>query len=573
MPSGGDAICTALERCGVQHVFGLPGTQNIGLFDGLRRSRIRTILATHELAAAFMANGYYRSSGRVGVLVTIGGPGLAYTVAGIAEAAQDSSALLHITVLPPNNPRRKFDFQAIDQHAIMAPLVKRIIDVTHGREVAAAISEGFRETTRGEPGPVLVQVDHDVLSAEVDTSGTDRVEPQLAAEKLEQEKLQEIVTLLQASRRALVFAGQGAHGAAQQLLRLAELLGAPVVTTRSGRGIVPEDHALSFVFDVSDAGAKGINALLDRSDLILAIGCKLSHNGTYGFRLRLQKEKLIHCDAAESVLNANYAARVVCCADSRVLLAALLDSQNSFKTRVASWNADELASFRRLADEAKTTAEPAIHGVKPRTPAAFFAALRAALPGNTCLVTDSGLHQVLAVRHFRVDHPRGLLIPSDFQSMGFGLPAGIGAKLANPERVVTVLIGDGGLAMSGMELLTIVREQIPLIVIVFNDGALGQIRLQQHSTFGFDHATSLVTPDLGVLAHSMGLAYRSIDNDVDVVLAEALRSNAPMLLEVKVGDSNAVRRERAKGIVRGVARRLMKPTLRNRIKAWLGLCL
>lgn len=552
---GSEALCLALEKCGVEHVFGLPGTQNIALFEALRRSSPRTVLATHELAAAFMANGYYRSSGRVGVLTTIPGPGFAYTVAGIAEAAQDSSALLYIAGRPAEQPNRRFNLQAIDQRAIMAPLVKRIIDVDRPQDISSAVREGYRETTRGEPGPVMLQVDDRILSGEA--SGDSDPREGDASPPLPARDVREVVRLLLASRRVVLFVGQGANDAADQVLLLAELLGAPVVTTRSARGVIPEDHPLALTFDWSDKGLGHLNSLLDESDLVLAVGCKLSHNGTYGYRLRLAKEKLVHIDAAESVLNANYPARTTVCGDARSILTALAADRQALESRDSDWSPHDLANFKMRSAERETALEPRISGVDPPDPAAFFAALRAALPADACLVTDSGFHQVLATRHFRVQRPRGLIIPSDFQSMGFGLPAAIGAKLANPKRSVVALIGDGGLAMSGMELITAVRERIALTVLVFNDGALGQIRRQQISSFGHAHATELLGPDLQLFAESMGAVYTHLDSDANKTLAAAVSSNTLQLIDITLRDPRAFVLERAKGMVRASARRAL----------------
>jgi acetolactate synthase-1/2/3 large subunit len=167
MTSGGEILCRALEELDVRHIFGVPGTQTVGLFEALRRSRIKSILATHELGAAFMANGYYRGSGRVGVMTVIPGPGVAYATAGLAEAAQDSAAVLCITGRRGSGRSpRKFDLQEIDQHSIFAPLVKRVINVDNAGEIRCAVRESLRLAAQGEPGPVLLQLDNRLLSPE-----------------------------------------------------------------------------------------------------------------------------------------------------------------------------------------------------------------------------------------------------------------------------------------------------------------------------------------------------------------------------------------------------------------------
>jgi acetolactate synthase-1/2/3 large subunit len=163
--TGGQDLCITLEELGVTHIFGLPGTQNINLFEALRQSSIRTILATHELAAGFMANGYYRASGKVGVLTTIPGPGFAYTLAAIAEASQDSAALLYIVGRPASES--SFSLQAIDQRAILAPLVKRIVEVERATDIGSAVREAYSATTEGEPGPVMLHIDERAIDDQV----------------------------------------------------------------------------------------------------------------------------------------------------------------------------------------------------------------------------------------------------------------------------------------------------------------------------------------------------------------------------------------------------------------------
>jgi acetolactate synthase-1/2/3 large subunit len=192
--------------------------------------------------------------------------------------------------------------------------------------------------------------------------------------------------------------------------------------------------------------------------------------------------------------------------------------------------------------------------------------LRRILPADSCLVTDSGSHQVLTGRHFRAHAPRSLVTPADFQSMGFGLPSAIGAKLAQPGRPVVALIGDGGLHISAMEMVTAVREQIPLTVIAFNDGVLGQIRLQQFARFGRAHATDLLTPDLALLAQAIGANYLYFEGDSENTLREIINGNSVTLVEVSVGDSNAIRMNRAKGLVRHMARQARKGQIFGWIK-------
>jgi acetolactate synthase-1/2/3 large subunit len=513
-----------------------------------------------------MANGYYRASGKVGVLTTIPGPGFAWTIAGIAEASQDSSALLYIVQKPATGPGTKFNLQAIDQRSILAPLLRRVIEVDQASDISAGVSEALVATIAGEPGPVLLQIDERAITTSTVESATQQWRSALQPSG---DQVLQVAELLRDSSRPVLFVGQGVNNASNSLRQLAETLGSPVITTRSARGVIAEDHPLAIKPGYGDSGAREVNALLDRSDLILAIGCKLSHNGTYAFKLRFAKEKLIHVDASENVLNANFPARLAVCADAGAFLHALEQVETVWQSRQSKWGAAEIANGQPSAATNPDTPEPKVYGVDPPTPAGFFAALNLAMPTNSCLVTDSGLHQVLATRHFRVRESRGMIIPSDFQSMGFGLPASIGAKLSDPQRTVVALIGDGGLTMSGMELVTAVREHIPLTVIVFNDGALGQIRLQQISSYGHSHATELTTPNLELFAQSVGAKYVHLERDAVACLRDAISGRGVTLVEVTVGDSTTFETVKLKGLARNAARTYLNPSMLAWVKSRL----
>ncbi|HEX7049655.1 MAG TPA: thiamine pyrophosphate-binding protein [Longimicrobiales bacterium] len=569
--SGAELLGTTLARLGVDCVFGLPGMQNLGLYEALRRGAIRTVLASQELAAAFMANGYARTSGGVGVLATVPGPGFACALTGLAEARHDSAAVLHITTPPPRASGRRHPLQALDQAAIAAPIVKGVFDIERAQEIPGVLGEAHALAVGGEPGPVLVQIAEEAVAdgapvAHEAPEPTDDREPPLDAAALRQ-----AVALVGAARRPLLFAGQGAADAAAELRRLAELLGAPVLTTLSGRGILPEDHPLALGFDPARGGVDALNRLIASADLVIALGCKLGHTGSAGFRLRLPAERLIRVDAERANLDANYSARLAVHGRVEAFLADVLRSLDaSARGPSDHWGADAVAAWRARPAGTGGLPEPAIRGIESDTPAGLFAALRRALPRDAILVTDSGLHQMLARRHFPVLAPRGLLCPSDFQSMGFGLPAAIGAALAAPERTVVAVVGDGGFTMSGLELLTAIRERLRLTVLVFNDGWLNLIRLQQYAAHGHAHATRLRNPDFETFASAVGARYIRLEGDAEPRLYAAIRGRGVTLVDVTVADSPVVRTLHAKAAARETIRGWLGGRLSARLKQWFG---
>lgn len=562
MTQGADLLRGTLERLGVEHVFGLPGTQNVGLFDVLRQSRLRTVVATSELAAGFMANGYARTSGRVGVLCAIPGPGFTWAITAVAEARHDSVPIVVLTGTPEGG--RPFALQALDQEGMIGPVAKGVLRAGVPGELATILCRAHALALDGEPGPVVVELPDRLLLAAVD-SPDPPIAPSPDSPALDPIQWNELVQSLQRSTRPLIMAGQGCAAAPTELRALAERLGAPVATSISGRGVIPENHALALAVEPSGPGIGALNDLARRADLILVLGWKLSHNGSGGFQLRLPAERLIQVDRSAGVLNANYPARLGVRADVPALLARLAPVPLSR----SSWSPAEIEACRAAARVESGPVEPVINGVEPATPSAFFAALRLALPDDAVLALDSGLHQMLARRYFRVLAPRGFLLPTDFQSMGFGIPAAMGAAFAAPGRRVVALVGDGGFAMSGLELAVAVRERISLTVIVFVDESLGLIRLQQYREFGHEFGTRVDPLDLAAFAQAVGAAYVPLTGNAESTLREATRGNGVTIVEVSVGDSAAMIRLRAGGAARGAVRSILPPGFLARVKRWI----
>ena len=553
------ALARALEGAGVRCVFGIPGTQNVGLFEALRRSRMRTVLTGSELGAAFMAGGFARASGDVGIVVTIAGPGFMYALPGIAEAWADSLPLVHITGLPATAPGRQFQLQTIDQAAIAAPIVKAVISVSDAAQVGAAVAEAIALARAGEPGPVLLQI------GDAAASSNARSPRAAAAETPHEPSLEEALRVFLDAERPILLVGQGVAGAATALVRVAQARRAPVVTTPSGRGVIPEDHDLSLGFDPLRHDVHEVNALIQTSDLVLALGCKLAHNGSAGFALSLPPDRLVHVDPGLHVPGANYPTRLNVCATAEQFLAGVLANP----IHLSRWSDVELAEWRARVRAIRSWGlpEPDV-GAEGKTATEFFGWLRRSLPGHAHVVTDSGMHQVLARRYYDVLAPRGLLFPSDFQSMGFGVPAAIGAALASPGNPVVGVVGDGGFRMTGMELTTAVRENLPVVLFVFSDGKLNQIRLQQITEFGRPHAVDLGPLDLELFAAASGAAYVRLEGDPGAVLAVSLKRRGPTLIEVPVMDSRAVHVARAGGLVREGVSRTLGPRVLSWLKRW-----
>jgi len=564
--TGFDVLCAGLADLGVRHVFGIPGTQNAALFSALPEHGIRPVLATHEASAAFMANGYARASGWVGVLATIPGPGFTFAFPGLAEARLDSVPLLHLVGQPARGTQR-FRHQAIDQAGMAAPFVKRVIEVEAGGEITARLRQAHTLALSGEPGPVILHLSHEALRAEVTNAESGAPEAASALDAPTPEWVEPLRRLVDEAERPVLFLGGGTLGCAAEVQAFAEKLSAPTFTTLTARGVLPEDHPSATGFDADRGGLTELNDLLHRSDLILALGCKFSHNGTSGFGMRLPREKLVHVNTDPEALGSSYPAKLEITASVDLVLAHLRDGPDVRPRR--RWSPDELAEIKALVRKVASprVPEPRFTDVTGGTPEAFFGALRRALPRDAIVVTDSGLHQVMTRRYLDVLSPRGLITPADFQSMGFGIPAALGARIAEPTRPVIAIVGDGGFLMSAMDLACAARERVPVVVVVFNDGYLNLIRMQQVRDEGRDSGTRLETPDLGMLAEAMSVRYAVVEGDVEAVVRDALASERSTVLEVRLGDSPAIRKARGVGLVKRAVRRTLGERLLGGMKA------
>ena len=569
--SGADVLCDELERAGVRCVFGLPGTQTVGAYEALRRSRLRAVVPSHELAAAFMASGFARATGRPGVLLTIPGPGFAYALAGLAEASLDATALVHITLSPAVGPTGTPAFQALDQCAIVRPLVKATLLVTAPHSLRATIRQALALAAEADPGPVYVEISDAVLRAEsIDSTeppqSTARTGSVPSAEDARAQdamrNLAAVADAVSAARRPLLFVASDCTNDAGLLTALSERARVPVCVPPPSRGVVSEDHPWSLCFDDQRTRAEVLNELLAESDCIVVLGSRLGHVSTAGFRLALPTDRVVCVTAGSDGLPHGYAARLLARAAPHALLESLGERAATF---ASTWTREAAAAWqKRFANEQPhDLPEPTIDGA---IASRFFTELRSALPDDAIVVTDSGLHQLLTRRHFTVRAPGGLLFPSDLQSMGFGVPAAIGATLAEPRRAVVAIVGDGGLLMSGYDLLTASREALPTIVIVFNDGQLNLIRMQQLREFGRAHGVALQRPDLEAFAKAAGVRYRRIAGDLPAAIREALALSSPVLLDVAVGDSNAVHRLHATSLARETMRAALGPGLVSWIK-------
>jgi acetolactate synthase-1/2/3 large subunit len=558
--TGADLLIDAIKASGVDCVFGMPGTQVVPIFESLRERQLRVVVPTHELAAGFMAMGYARASSpvRPGVVITIPGPGFTYALTPLAEAKLDGVPMIHVTLMPTKGPEGGPGFQAIDQATMARPLVKEIIEVPDANGVTAGVERAMALALAAPRGPVLLHLAARALGDLAGgTPGGGAVGPAFTEARSD---WGDVLTSLRQAERPVVLVTGDCDAAG--LAALAARDRVPVCVTPAARGAVPDDHLWGLCFDDQRTSLSTLNEFLGQTDALVVLGSQLSHVATAGYELAIPEQRMTWVRAAPGAGEGHYLGARQVTGDPQDLLEAWRRDESGGPWR-SQWTEAALQEWRtRLAGErVMALPEPKVRGVSGGSSAALFAGFRQALPRNAIVVTDSGMHQVLTRRYLDVFESGGLLLPSDFQSMGFGIPAGIGAQLAAPRRPVVAVVGDGGFAMTGFEMLTAVREGVSLVVVVFNDGRLNLIRLQQLREYGREHGVDVPEVDFEGFARAAGLSYFEVDGDPARTMREALDAGAPALVEVRLGDSAAVFRTKVSRLAKQGVMRLLGPSL------------
>jgi thiamine pyrophosphate-dependent acetolactate synthase large subunit-like protein len=523
--TGGGWVVAALAAEQVRHVFGIPGIHNLAVYDALlRQEAITHILARHEQGAGFMADGYARASGRPGVILVTTGPGATNALTPLVEAQAGSQPLL---LLMSDIPRELVGrglgalHEVPDQIACFRPVSRWAEALTEGRDIPGAIQGAFHLFRTGRPGPVALSIPTDLLGAPVAarlTPGGEGRRP-----PCDPRLVDAAATRLARAERPLIVAGGGviAAEAWDELRALAGRLGAPVITTVMGRGAVPEDDPLWLGVLPNQRTTR---AVLEAADVVLAVGCRFAHRSTRGLLLHLTfrpDQALIHLDLDPRVIGLMHPPTLGVVGDARDGLRGLLAALPSGEPRTG-WDQAALARARAARS--------------PRYSAAvdeLIRALREALPRDGIVACDqTGLNYWMEW-YFPVWAPRTFLYPVGSATLGYGVPAAIGAKIAWPDRAVVAVVGDGGLLFSVAELATAVRYRLPVVFVVMNDEAYGAIRYLQDRVFGRAGEYALAGPDLPGLARAFGLeAYRADGGTLGRVLDKALAQPGPALVEV-----------------------------------------
>lgn len=527
----------ALEQVGVRFTFGIPGVQNTELYDELDSSnRITPILVTHEGGGAFMADAVSRLSASIGTLVIVPAAGLTHAASGIGEAFLDGIPMLVLTGGVRTDTGRHYQVHQMDLHQFMRGLTKATFRIESHADIVPTIFRAYDIATGGEPGPVFVEIPLNLQAFPGEVSGLPTYLAPPAKAVAQQDRIADAAELIAGASHPGLFVGWGARDAFAQLRELAEYLQAPVATTLQGLGVFPGNHPLHAGFGFGPAAVPAARAAFKACDCMIAVGTRFSEiaTGSYG---AVVPENLVHIDINPDVFNANYPAKVAIAGDAAPLIDALLAAvKREMPARKPDQSLQELIRREKQAYRETWYAADAPAKVNP---ARFFDELRLRSPDNSITVLDDGNHTFLAAELFSIHGHKNVILPTDFNCMGYAVPAAIGAKLAKPDVPVNVIVGDGAFAMTCMEILTAVRNALGIVYYVFHDGALSQIAQFQQLPYNRQTCTTLGDLDLQGVAQATGAAYVGMADNAAIAgaIGEAEKHAAggrPVIVDVAI---------------------------------------
>ena len=533
----------ALEELGVRFTFGIPGVHNIELYDELQESQsITPLLVTHEGGAAFMADAYARVTGRPGVLVVVPAAGLTHAMSGIGEAYLDGVPMLVLSGGVRTDLPHGFQLHELDQQALMRPLTKAAYRIDSYDEAVETIYRAWRTALEGEPGPVFVEVPANLQLLAADVAEPAPFEAAPAAAPPPADSIVQAADLLAAAEHPGIFVGWGARAVREEIVRIAERLGAPVATTLQGLDAFPADHPLHTGMGFGPSSVPAAENAFKGCDAMLAVGTRFAEicTGSYG---SVPPQRLVHIDINAAALGRNFPAAVPVHADARDAVPMLAEA---LEAALDPRDYGDLAAAI-AADKAAYRDEWLGHDAGGRVnPARFFGALRALLNDDAIVVADDGNHTFLTAELMPIPAGGSYLSPTDFNCMGYCVPATIGARLAAPERQVVGIVGDGAFLMTALESLTAVNNDLPVAWFVFNDGELSQIAQAQAIPYQRTTCTTLQALDYAAFAAATGCAFVAIETDdaVEAGVAQAvalLQESRPVIVDVRIDYSKKTR--------------------------------
>ena len=545
--TGAEILWAALAGEGTTTVFGYPGGAILPIYDALRKfPTIHHVLVRHEQGASHMADGYARASGRVGVCMATSGPGATNLVTGLATAMLDSIPMVAITGQVSSKVLGSDAFQEVDITGITLPVTKHNFLVTRAEDIAATVRQAFQIARSGRPGPVLIDITKDAQQ-ETALFDFDMAEPQSVRPhpmlRAEANAYKQAVALIQGAKQPVILAGHGVveSGAQAEVLAFAEAHQIPIASTLLGLGAVPAGHPLSLGM-MGMHGESWVNHAIQEADLLLAFGMRFDDRVTGNLAHYAPVAKKIHVEIDPSEINKNVKVDVALIGDLKQVLSQLAPmipaSRNADWLKKISAGKGEVAvrDIINLPDNGHLYAAHVIHDI-------WREAQAAGRLENTIIVTDVGQHQMWEAQYFKHESPRSLVTSGGLGTMGFALPAAIGAKFACPEKDVWVIAGDGGFQMTASELSTIVQEGLAINIAVINNGFLGMVRQWQEAFYDKNYSASpILSPDFVMLAAAHGIEGTSVGERARVMptVTRARTGGRPFLINFQVEKEDGV---------------------------------
>jgi acetolactate synthase I/II/III large subunit len=549
-PTGAEILIDALTYEGVDTIFGYPGGAVLHIYDELwrARDRITHYLVRHEQGAVHMAEGYARASGRVGVVLVTSGPGATNAVTGIANAYMDSTPIVVITGQVPRHLIGTDAFQEVDTVGITRPCVKHNYLVREASDIAGIVREAFYLARSGRPGPVVIDIPKDVTAARTAYSRLDHVSFPFSSDAppVDRSSFERALDAVLSAKRPVLYVGGGISnsGADESLRTFAETFRLPVAPTLMGLGGFPSAHPLSLGM-LGMHGTYAANMAVAQSDLLIAVGVRFDDRVTGKLATFAPQARIIHIDIDPANIGKNVAPSLSIAADAKQALSELLvlsrerdeqKLQQSIDARELWW--EQIGAWQRSQPLRFTGS---LNQIKPQT---VIHELHRLTNGEAIITTDVGQHQMWVAQFYPFKRSRQLITSGGLGTMGFGFPAAVGAQLAFPHQPVFAIVGDGGFQMTNQELATAVQYDLPVKILIMNNGYLGMVRQWQEMFYDrtYSEVDISVAPDFVKLAEAFGaLGLRAERPDeLHDVLATAIAHKGVVVVDVVVSKEENV---------------------------------
>ncbi len=537
--TGANLTVYALEQIGVKYTFGIPGVHNIELYDELNNSKqIEPILVTHEGGASFMALGVSCTSNSIGTLMIVPAAGTTNAMSGIGEAFLDGIPMLIISGGTRRDTGKYFQLHQLDQKNLVKEITKAYFRIKTHEEILSTIYKAYEIAISGEPGPVFIEIPPEIQMFKGEVKKIFSYQKQYSNPKIDQKKIMATAQLLLKAKHPGIYVGWGAARATQYIQKIADLLGAPVATTLQGKATFPASHPLHTGFGFGPNAVPAAQKAFKDCDAMLAAGVRFSEIGTGSFGA-VVPEDLIHVDINPGVFDKNYPAKISIEADAEEALKLLSEALEELNENKREKDSSKLKKLIKTEKE-KYILEWKQKTLKDRvSPGYFFEKLVKFTNDNTHFVVDDGKHTYLAAELLPINRSRHFVSPTDFNCMGFCVPAAIGTKFMNPDHQVVGIVGDGGFLMTGMETLTASTYKKGVVYFVFHDGELGQISQFQKIPLKRKTATILGDVKIKGIAEATGASYLFMRNDLEIedIMRKAFaesENNIPVIVDVNI---------------------------------------